>query len=387
MIAYFENLVNLSGGLERTLCQLSNALDRFGHDVRIVTYDENKGSTFYPLSENIQLFNFYESNIHSGKSGLGGKLIRELHRAMGKESFNKWKESQRKEIKEGLYAFFKEWHPNVILSFNYRTTGELYSYGFPCPVISLFRNDPDVLCPQMSKKQKMGIEHSSAIQVLLPVFAETIQKYISNPKVVCIPNAISQCQEPTDLNVRKPSHIILNVARINPKQKRQEILVDAFIRIADQFPNWQVQIWGEGNNSYINKLQAKIDEHHLSDRICFMGRTHDVMSVYRKSDIFAFPSAYEGFPNALSEAMTSGLPSIVTDDCVSCKALIKNGANGLIVKPDASSFSEALKQLMLDDGLRAELGVKAHDDMKAFAPDDIWKQWNKLILQTAGGES
>ena len=55
LMAYFENLAGLTGGLEKTLCRLSNELVERGHQVVIVTYDENPGRPYYPLKDEIKV--------------------------------------------------------------------------------------------------------------------------------------------------------------------------------------------------------------------------------------------------------------------------------------------------------------------------------------------
>lgn len=50
MMAYFANLAEMSGGLERTLCQLSNALNERGHNILIAVYNDRNAPPFYPLN-------------------------------------------------------------------------------------------------------------------------------------------------------------------------------------------------------------------------------------------------------------------------------------------------------------------------------------------------
>lgn len=98
----------------------------------------------------------------------------------------------------------------------------------------------------------------------------------------------------------------------------------------------------------------------LADRVAFLGHREDVAECYRAADLFAFASRREGQPNALLEAMASGLPSAVvrlpgiTDD------LLADGRSGLLAEPgDGDGLAQALARLSHDPELRSQLGAAA----------------------------
>lgn len=276
---------------------------------------------------------------------------------------------------------YEEERPDVILSFNHQTSGELYEADVHSPIISLFRNDSEQLCPQMTRTEKLGIERSARIQVLLPYLEKSIKRYIEIPHIVYIPNAIPQftCKAYDDKD--KKTYTILNVGRINPKQKRQHLLVEGFAKIASKYPEWNLKIWGGNKRRYVEKMKRFIHSKSLDNRILFMGRTHQIEDEYYKADIFGFPSAYEGFPNALGEAMSSGLPSVVCSDCTSTCELISNEYNGLIADPSSEDIARKLEYLMQDKQKRVELGKAAVLTMEQYSPNRIWNQWDDVIKQ------
>ena len=107
LMAYFENLAGLTGGLEKTLCRLSNELTKRGHQVVIVTYDENYGRPYYPLKDAVDIINLRKDLGHK-KMGIGAKVIREWARLKGKESYGRWKESQRQGIIKDIIDTYKQ---------------------------------------------------------------------------------------------------------------------------------------------------------------------------------------------------------------------------------------------------------------------------------------
>lgn len=379
LMAYFENLAGLTGGLEKTLCRLSNELTKRGHKVVIVTYDENYGRPYYPLKDTVDIINLRKDLGHK-KMGIGAKVIREWARLKGKESYGRWKESQRQGIIKDIIDTYKQINPDVTLAYNHRTMGELYSAGICSHVIAMFRNDPQQLCQQMTKLQIKSIEDAAAVQVLLPSYKSTISKYISNPNIVCIPNAIEQAGQLADIGKHPRPFTILNVARFNKKQKRQMLLVQAFALLADEYPDWRLKIWGGGEESYKHEIEKVIRKNHLANRVLLMGRTPQIKSEYLKADIFCFPSRFEGFPNALGEAMTSGLPCVVCNDCQACSDLVTDGIEGMNSELTADAIAEKLKFLMKNVELRIRMGQKAHERMIEFRPETIWNQWEDLII-------
>lgn len=380
MMAYFENLVNIAGGLERTLCRLSNYFYNEGHEVVIVSYDQNIGSPFYSLNDGIEVINLKE-NIQNFHLSFVQKMRREWARLKGKESFRNWQEARRPELIKNFNIIYNRFKPDVILAFNHQTMGELSRTLARVPICSLFRNDPAQLCPQMTKQEFNSIENAAGIQVLLPVFVETLKKYIKNNRVYCIPNAIEIPNVQVQLGQEKDNYKIIQVGRINKRQKRQDLLVEAFERLAPDYPNWTVEFWGDGEIDYQKKMVETIRKKHLERRILFMGKTTDIESKYLSADIFCFPSRYEGFPNALGEAMAIGLPSIVCRDCASCMSIIQDGLTGLIAEPSAKSLAGALKILMDNKEKRCSIGEKARLSISAYQPQSVYKMWNDLLMQ------
>ena len=214
----------------------------------------------------------------------------------------------------------------------------------------------------------------------LPYFKKSIPKYIENPRIIYIPNAIPQFARKAYDNKDKETYTILNVGRINPKQKRQHLLVEGFAQIASRYSEWTLKIWGGNKGRYVEKMKKFIRK-KLDNRIMFMGKTHQIEDEYYKADIFCFPSSYEGFPNALGEAMSSGLPSVVCSDCTSTCELISNGYNGLVAESSPEDIARKLEYLIQDKKKRIELGKAAALTMEEYSPNKIWNQWDDVIKQ------
>lgn len=75
-----------------------------------------------------------------------------------------------------------------------------------------------------------------------------------------------------------------------------------------------------------------------------------------------------------------GLPSIGWSGCPAVNSLIHDQKNGLLCDDTPEAFAETLIKLMDDESLRIKLGNTAKEDMKTYAPEKIWDQWESLLL-------
>lgn len=180
--------------------------------------------------------------------------------------------------------------------------------------------------------------------------------------------------------VVKDRYRIITVGRIDGLQKQTHILVEAFASLARQYPRWDVWIWGEvKKKDYYQRLCQFIEAQGLIGRIHLAGTTTAVQDELRQADIFAFPSAFEGFPLALTEAMATGLPSVGFRSADAVNELIVDGKNGISCEDGVPAFAQGLERLMKEPALRSAMGRQAVSDMEPYYPETVWNQWQRLI--------
>ena len=119
----------------------------------------------------------------------------------------------------------------------------------------------------------------------------------------------------------------------------------------------------------------------MGKQILMKGTTHDVASIYQYADIFALPSAFEGFCLSMTEAMSAGIPVIAYQSCTGVNEIVRHGYNGLLAEDGVDSFSDMLKQLMDHPGERRQMGEAARASMQAYAPHKIYDQWENYLNQ------
>lgn len=172
---------------------------------------------------------------------------------------------------------------------------------------------------------------------------------------------------------------IITVGRIDDN-KNQRMLVEAYAKIAGQYPEWSLELIGDGSGwklleEYVSTLPCK-------DRISFTGAVDDVVGRMSKASIFVLPSKIEGMPNALIEAMVMGMACISTDcPCGGPRDLIAaDESNGILVPVDnVDAMAMALKRLITNDTLRQSMGDNARKIIATLHPDTVNKQWKNYI--------
>ena len=377
-MAYFENLAGMVGGLEKILCDFSNAMTAKGHNVYIITNDDNHGYPYFELDKKIPIINLREISRKQGKISLCAKVMRETFRLLGKNYVRLWKEKYRngyiQDILPGVLAQIK---PDVIISYNNETTGQLFRANIETPYITMLHNDPDFLCKVMTSTERKGIAASQYIQVLTPCFVKKAQKFFPNANIIYIPNEVEQYEY--QVRRLKKQHTIICVARLNKGQKRQHLLIQAFSKIAPEHPDWNLKFAGTGDPKYIEELRQLIKNQKMEKQIFLIGPTSDILNEYKKADIFAFPSAFEGFGLALVEAMSSGLPCIGFRSASAVNEIILNNQNGILVDDGISALANGLSLLMNDENLRIQLGEYAHVYAKQYEAHFVWEKWEKLL--------
>ncbi|MGN0954788.1 glycosyltransferase [Dialister sp.] len=385
----YPGTIEKSGGMQFICAQFANAMHGRGHRVAVCWYGSNKIKSFYHYSNQIMFFSLRPSRIplamdyHDvGKDvPFMSKTVRETLRLFSKKAYRKWNDHCKQEILfPQLQEIVHTFQPDVIISFSSDMTRFLGTIIERIPTISMIHTDPSHVFEDSYFGEIAALRKSYAIQVLSPSYIQLVKQYCPETRIVYIPNPVKQVRPLADLSKNKDKYYIIDVARIN-KNKQQHVLIEAFARLAEYFPEWNLELWGDNKtySTYVNSLMQLIRKYHLENKVTLCGITNNVEEVYRKADIFAFPSAYEGFGLALVEAMSAWLPALAFKTCTSVNELIKDGRTGFLVDEDVDSFANKLKYLMKNKDVRIQLGKNAQLEAEKYAPAHVWSAWEKLL--------
>ncbi|MBO6236682.1 MAG: glycosyltransferase [Schwartzia sp.] len=388
--------VNYAGGVERVLAAFANAFSARGYEVAIACMDEEKGAMFFPLDSSVRFHNFwYEyGTLFGGVVWFWKKIEKEFLRTFaggkmifaGKKIRDPKKEFFFSSFIERLRKLVEDFQPDVILSITAESAyiAQTAVGSKQIPVIAMCHTEPTREAAGYGEREFSAWQKSACVQVLMDSFLPTMERF-GVKHAIRIPNFVHQVADTDLADLTVPHNRIVAVGRVDGGGKDQHILIEAFSLLAERFPDWSVHLYGDiANRRYKKRLDALIAEKNLLGRVIFEGTTKDIGAVYHTSDIFAFPSSFEGFPLALTEAMSVGLPAVGRKSCISVNELIKDCETGLLVEEGAERFAAALNQLMSDGELRARIGRAAHEAVKAYQPKKVWDMWENVIREVAG---
>ncbi len=383
MLADFHKFIGYSGGIENVFAKMASALSERNYDVIAVFADEKReGEPFFTVPESVKLLNLYHLPGEKAvkPSGLT-KALREVIRPFSRAAARNQNYRLLYQAKAQLSRLLEKEKPDVIVSFR-EPTGRLLldGVGTKIPVISMLHNDPDEIFRGSPAEERKALEKSAAIQVLLPSFISKAKKYLHYDHFIAIPNAVNAPHVTADHLAKKDKYTITCVGRLTGRTKRQHLLIEAFAKLSKDHPDWQVKLWGDTyDKPYVASLKSKIKKYGLEKQVFLCGTTKDMDAVWKETDIFAFPSHHEGFPLALSEALSCGIPAVGYRSCPAVNELIQSGETGLLVEEGASALAEGLKKLMESPVLRERFGKNAQMAAEMYRPEIVWGKWEEKI--------
>lgn len=378
-------VIESKGGTEKVFFDMGNNLSARGYEVIAVAMDNKDGNPFFEISKKV---NFINISVDMKKyDGIKYKIQRALY--INREKRHMFDERNRDLLRgKRLKLVVEKEEPDIIIAFNVEATRILINYlGVTCPIITMFHFDPDTILKGITPNTKNALEKCCCVQVLLPNDIERVKKYLTCKRIEYIPNVVPQhiCHPSEDSR----ENVIITVARIDSQQKRQHLLIEAFNIVKNCYPTWKVKIYGETDydKKYYSYCLNLIKKYNLEDKVIFCGTSNDICKNLKRSKIFAFPSSFEGFSLAMTEAMGVGLPVVGYKSCTSISEIVKDGYNGFLCDDGIEDFAAKLKCLMFDDKLRKQMGENARESMKAFAPEKIWNAWDTLIQEAVENHS
>ena len=184
---------------------------------------------------------------------------------------------------------------------------------------------------------------------------------------------------------------ILYVGRLTLNKGLSELFRAAKDLLAE---NLNIRIWMAADGYRRDDIRAEAQQLGIIDRVEFLGwiAIEKLKDIYRACDIFVLPSYTEGMPKAVCEAMSNGLPTVVTDVGGLRETIVQYGKTGFVVPiKDVGALRDALRTLILDKPLRQQMAwaglersrkftmeteracVKAALQRFGFLPDDVEK--------------
>ena len=347
-----------AGGAERVASLLANHWSSNGHEVALVTFDAPGTEPFFSLHPAIVLRGL---DAPSDPRGLVGKLGTNAARV------SRLRPVLRAFDPDAVVAFMTE--ANVIAIWASR--------GLGVPVVVSERNQPDRpgLGAVHRLARRLAYREARAIVVQTDSIASWMKSRFHVP-VHVVPNPLS-----VDVGEgrREEGDVrwVISLGRLT-HQKGYDVLVKSFAAVAAKHPGWRLAIYGEGpDRRELERLRA---ESGYEDRIVLPGLVKDTAAALGKSSLFVLPSRFEGYPNALLEALACGLPVIATSCPGGTVEILANGAHGMLVPPDdVAALTTALDAMLSTPDLRDAYAWKARGAVTGLDAAIIGRRWLELL--------
>ena len=163
------------------------------------------------------------------------------------------------------------------------------------------------------------------------------------------------------------------------KQKRQDILLEAFSIVHKKYPEYKLHIYGDGPDYKL--LKAYINKLGLDSSVTLFGCVKCVQQKLKDDGVFVLTSDYEGVPNALLEAMAIGMPCISTKCSPGgAEMLIQNNKNGYLIEcGNINDIADCISSFIDNKELAQALGKEARISIRKFDPQIIINNWIEIL--------
>lgn len=353
-----------AGGAERIAASLANAWAAAGHRVTLLATYSGRGECFYPLLPEVAL-RYLADEASSPRSRRQAYLARfwALRRLLQRE------------------------RADVVVSFltNVNVAAVLASLGMRVPLIVCERTYPPQLpvSAWWDRLRRWTYPLASRVTMLTSEGVDWLQREIPRARGAVIPNPVPYPLPvntpellPSDV-VQSDRKILLAVGRMS-EEKGFSGLIEAFASLAEQHPQWDVVILGDGPLRQV--LAQQIQANGLGRRVFMPGRAGNVGAWYERADLYVLSSRVEGFPNTLGEAMAHGCAAVSFDCDTGPRDLIRHEVDGLLVPPgDVNALAQALGRLMQNEAERQQMATRALEVRSRYSMQRVLGLWDELF--------
>ena len=195
------------------------------------------------------------------------------------------------------------------------------------------------------------------------------QDEVAARKITAIPNGVDEhtftpVAEDEKQDAKRllgyPQKVLVTYTGSMKRQKGLDVLLKAWRQVSRVRGDAQLLMVGktkpEAEFRYLTELARALG---IERSVTFTGETHDVRNYLRATDVFVLPSYLEGLSNSMLEALSCGLPTVVTD-VPGLEDIIAHGVNGWIVPPgDPDALADGIITVLGNSDLAAALGQAA----------------------------
>ena len=354
-IVYLIEDFSVKGGAERVISNKANYMSAcYGYDVTVVSIMADSRPQSYPLDSRVKLISLNVPFAVKDK-GPAVKMLSRINTLI--------KASAR------FNRLMNKIQPDII--FFTMSLGALILPLYTGKARKIYESH---LARRFTPYHQMFLPMELMADAVVCLTTGDAAEYRHAGRVKIIPNFINNPGHyVSDYGVRRA----MAVGRLE-YAKGFDILIDCWKSIEKHYPEWSLDIFGEG--SLHSQLQQQIDRLGLTGKITLRGKADDIGKEYISHSLHVMPSRYEGLPMALIEAQACGLPSVAFDFSYGARDVINDGVSGILVKQgDTEAFIRAVSRMMSSEKIRKDYGKAAKSVILKFSREKIMRQWKSLL--------
>ena len=359
-LVFLLTALDYSGG-PKMMAWLANQFAKSGHAVSIIAvYSSEIGQ---PLDDSIS---FYSLGIKKSDSRIKRNTTEMLH------------------VQRAVSALIESIKPDAVIGF-------LYSVDYFYTLFSCLKKSAAkiILSQRLDPFQEKGVGGFVKKWIISRadgvVFQSTgAQLYYGDgiKRNVIIPNPVTSKTLSFRTGVNKfeeRADVIVVPARLNIKQKRQDVLIDAFEYVITKHPEARLVLLGDGPDKAV--LEQQIESKKLSSFVAIHPAVPTAEEFVKNCKIVCLPSDFEGMPNSLIESLALGINVISTDFSPgAARDLIQDGVNGFIVPcGDYKAFADKIVWYLDHPAEANEMANNARTISESYSEENIFERWSEFI--------
>lgn len=333
-----------AGGAERVAATLCNAWSAAGHEVHLLTYLARGTPSHFAIDPRVALhpLDLLKSS-ESPLAFLANNLVRI----------------------RALRRRFVRLRPDVIVSFTVENNviAVLATRGLGIPVIVAERTHPAHY--RIGRVREFLRDRTYPLADGVVVQTQGVWEWMRRSVGVdaaVLPNPIDLARFaalPPAGSGQGRRKRLLAIGRMSA-EKGLHTLVDAFASVAGRHREWDLRICGDGPMRA--EVERRIAASGVAERIQADGVVSDVVPELAAADLYVLPSVFEGYPNALVEALAAGRCCVASECGGPAREILRDGTYGLLAGTGtAGALAAALDTAMSDDALRAGFAARARE--------------------------
>lgn len=354
------------GGAERVAAILANALHERGCEVSVITIGPSQGNE-YPLGQGVRRIAL---NLQGESRSLVKAVLRNIQRSIA------------------LRRAFRQLNVDVAVGVMTSTSVLTILACMRTRVMAVAAervHPPMVRIGRLWELARRSLYPvASRVIVQTHATADWFEQNVPGARLTVIPNPISvplRNITPVVLPesaVPASANVLLAVGRLT-SQKGFDRLLSAYSSLARQRPGWVLVILGDGPDRAA--LEDAVRRLRLETHVRLVGHVGNMDDWYRRASAFVLSSRFEGFPNALLEAMAYGLP-VVSMNCPTGPCdIVEHDVNGLLVDESegVAGLSRAIGAVTESSELRSRLASRAREVALRYSLESVCAQWERCM--------